>query len=64
MYSNENNWPSVDLGAGWIILTPTGCNLNRTIDTARCEADSEQHKENIRLFGNLLNVWSSSGLWL
>jgi len=51
MHSNENTWPSVDLGAGWIILTPTGCNLNRTIDTARCEADNEQCKEYIRLFG-------------
>jgi hypothetical protein len=39
VYSNENIWPSVDLGAGWIILTPTGWNVNRTIGTARCETD-------------------------
>jgi hypothetical protein len=31
-HSNKNIWPSVDLGAGWIVLTPTGCNVNRTID--------------------------------
>jgi hypothetical protein len=51
IHSNEKTWPSVDRGAGWIILTPTGCNLNRTIDTARCETDSEQYKEIIRLYG-------------
>ena len=45
IHINENTWPTVDLGAGWIILTATGCNLNRTIDTARCEADSEQYKK-------------------
>ena len=60
--SNENTWPSVDLGAGWIILIQTGCDLNLTIDTARCETDNEQYKDNIRLFGNLLRVWRSSGL--
>jgi hypothetical protein len=36
--------PRVDLAADWIILTLTGCNLNRTVDTARCETDSEQYK--------------------
>jgi hypothetical protein len=65
IHSNEKNWPSVDLGAGWITLTQTGCNLKRTIDTVRCKNDRKKYKKNIRLFGNLLSVWSSSGslLW-
>jgi hypothetical protein len=43
-HSNEKTWPSVDLAAGWISLTPTGCNVNNTTNTARCETDSEQYK--------------------
>jgi len=51
IHSNENTWTSIYLAAGWIILTQTGCNLNRTIDTARCATYSEQYKENIKFLG-------------
>jgi hypothetical protein len=42
----------VHLRAGGIILSQNGCNLNRNIDTAKCETDSENRKKISEYLGN------------